>query len=254
MKNLVKRHSLIFCTITLIAVIAFSSAGCDEETKGGGLTITGNKSGTYDGYNYEFWKDNEAKGSMTLGDAGTFSCEWESIVQGRGNFLARSGKKFNSTKLHSQVGNIFVNYNAEKYAPLGNGVSYLCIYGWTRAGNGAPLVEYYIVDNWGQVNRPPGQWTGAVSKGTITIDDGIYDIYETTRTNMPSIEGNKTFQQYWSVRQTRRTSGQISVSEHFKKWESLGMKLGNLYEVALCVEGYNSSGSAEFSENTITIE
>jgi endo-1,4-beta-xylanase len=253
MRNTIKRQGLLFCTITFLAVIALSSAACEDENSGG-PTITSNATGKYDGYDYEFWTDGEAKGRMVLGEAGTFTCSWESTVAGRGNFLARSGKKFDSSKLHSQVGKISVAYKAEKYAPTGNGVSYLCIYGWTRAGNGAPLVEYYIVDNWGQYNRPPGSWTGAVSKGTITVDGGTYDIYQTQRTNMPSIEGTSTFQQYWSVCQTRRTGGTISVSEHFKKWESLGMKLGNLYEVALCIEGYNSSGSAEITENTLTIQ
>jgi len=223
-----------------------------KHASGDGKSITGNSTGNYDGYDYEFWTDGEAKGAMTLGEKGTFSCSWQSTVAGRGNFLARSGKKFNSTQLHSAVGDISVKY-AAKYAPIGNGVSYLCVYGWTRAGNGAPLVEYYIVDNWGAYNRPPGSWTGASSKGTITVNGGTYDIYQTTRVNMPSIEGTKTFQQYWSVNRTRRNSGVISVSEHFKRWENLGMKLGNLYEVALCVEGYNISGSAEITENTLSI-
>jgi len=216
-------------------------------------TITSNGLWKNDNYDYEFWTDSEAKGEMIPGEKGTFSCSWESTVNGKGNFLARSGKKFDSTKLHSGIGNISVNYNAAKYIPVGNGISYLCIYGWAREGKGAPLVEYYIVDNWGIYNRPPGSWTGAVSKGTITVDGETYDIYQTTRTNMPSIEGTKTFQQYWSVNRARRKSGTISVSEHFKAWEKIGMKLGNLYETALCVEGYNSSGSAEITENTILI-
>jgi endo-1,4-beta-xylanase len=247
------KQSLFSYAIAFMLIITFLIAAACDQSDGGGITVKSNKTGTHDGYDYEFWTDGEAKGSMTLGDAGTFKCNWSSTVSGKGNFLARSGKKFNSTKLHSEVGNISVKYNAENYAPVGNGISYLCVYGWTKSGNGAPLVEYYIVDNWGQTNRPPGSWTGAVSKAAFTIDDGTYDIYETKRTDMPSIEGTKTFQQYWSVRRTRRTSGTISVSEHFKKWESLNMKLGNLYETALCVEGYNSSGSAEITENTLTI-
>jgi len=228
----------------------------EEEWVFDGPIIKGNKSGTHDGYNYEFWTDNDAKGIMTLGAKGTFSCDWESTVAGKGNFLARSGKKFSPEKLHSAVGTISVDYNAKTYSPVGSGVSYLCIYGWTRANtsSGAPLVEYYIVDNWGTYNRPPGSWTGAAVKGTIEVDGGTYDIYETTRTNMPSIEGNKTFQQYWSVNRERRTSGIISVSEHFKAWENIGMKLGNLYEVTLCVEGYNIKGSAEITKNTLSIQ
>jgi len=243
------KNKLFFLLILSIPVFW----GCKSNSGSDGNTVTSNSTGSVDGYDYEFWTDSEAKGKMTLGEKGTFICRWESTAPGRGNFLARSGKKFNSTQLHSKVGDISVTYNAAVYSPVGNGISYLCVYGWTRAGNGAPLVEYYIVDNWGTYNRPPGSWTGAAVIDTITIDGETYDIYQTTRTNMPSIEGTKTFQQYWSVNKNRRNSGTISVSEHFKTWENNGMKLGNLYEVALCVEGYNSSGTAEITENTLSI-
>jgi endo-1,4-beta-xylanase len=253
MKNTVKNQNQLFFTIVSMLLIAFSSASCEEGN--GGLTIRSNTTGTYDGYDYEFWTDDEAKGEMTLGEKGTFTCSWESTVAGRGNFLARSGKKFNSNKLHSQVGNISVTYNAAKYSPVGNGVSYLCVYGWTKAGNEAPLVEYYIVDNWGTYNRPlDGQsWVKPQNFGSFSIDGQTYDVYTSDRINMPSIEGTRTFKQYWSVNRTRRNSGTISVSEHFKKWEELGMKLGYLYEVSLCVEGYNIKGSAEITENTLSI-
>jgi len=222
---------------------------------GSGGTYTDNHRDTYDGYDYELWMDYDAIGSMTVGKKGTFACSWESITEGRGNFLARSGKKFDSLKkLHSDIGEISVKYNAAKYSPIGNGVSYLCIYGWTRPGNGAPLVEYYIVDNWGLFNRPVPDWEKTKQKkGEFTIDGDVYEIFVTTKTGAPSIVGNTDFLQYWSSRKNRRTSGTISVSEHFKKWEELGMKLGNLYEVSLCLEGYNLDGSTEIIENIISI-
>ncbi len=199
-------------------------------------TITNNQTGTHDGYDYELWKDSGTT-SMTLNSGGTFSCQWSNI----NNALFRKGKKFNETQTHQQLGNISVNYGAT-YSPNGN--SYLCIYGWTTS----PLVEYYIVDSWGSW-RPPG----ASSKATITVDGGTYDIYETTRVNQPSIKGTQTFQQYWSVRTSKRTSGTISVSQHFNSWESRGMPLGKMYEVALTVEGYQSSGSADVYSHTLSI-
>jgi len=238
--------------LLLSAILILFSCKPDSEEEDNTITITENDKGTYDDYDYELWMDDKAQGSMTIREKGTFSCSWESIVTGSGNFLARSGKKFDASKSHSDVGDISIKYNA-KYEPKGNGISYLCVYGWTKAGNGAPLVEYYIVDNWGTNNRPPGSWTGAPSKGTITVDGETYDIYETAKTNQPSVEGTKNFQQYWSVNKARRSSGTISVSEHFKGWENIGMKLGNLYETTLCVEGYNSSGSAEITENSLSI-
>ncbi len=198
-------------------------------------TITSNQTGTQDGYDYELWKDS-GNTSMTLNSGGAFSATWSGI----NNALFRKGKKFNATQTHQQIGNISINY-AATFNPGGN--SYLTVYGWTKSS----LVEYYIVDNWGTY-RPTGTF-----KGTIAVDGGTYDIYQTTRVNQPSIEGTATFNQYWSVRQSKRSSGTISVSEHFKKWESLGMPMGKLYEVALTVEGYQSNGNADVTTNVLTI-
>lgn len=199
--------------------------------------ITNNETGTHDGYDYEFWKDDGGSGSMTLNNGGNFSAQWSNVH----NILFRKGKKFDETQTHQQIGNMSITYGAD-YQPSGN--SYLTVYGWAVD----PLVEFYIVDSWGDW-RPPG----STSKGTINVDGGTYDIYETTRVQQPSIKGTATFQQYWSVRTSKRTSGTISVSEHFKAWENLGMPMGKMYEVALTVEGYQSSGYADVYSNTLTI-
>ena len=184
-------------------------------------TICNNDIGNQGGFTYEYWKD-QGSGCMVLGSGGTFSVDWSNI----NNLLARKGLRPGSM-------NQTVTYAAD-YQPNGN--SYLCVYGWTTG----PLVEYYIVDNWGSW-RPPG----GSPKGTITTDGGTYDIYETTRTQQPSIEGTRTFQQYWSVRRTRRSSGTITCANHFAGWARAGMPMGNLYEVSFTVEGYQSSGTAD---------
>lgn len=200
-------------------------------------TITSNQTGTHGGYDYEFWKDSGGSGSMVLTDGGTFSAQWSNV----NNILFSKGQKYNETQTHQQLGHISLNYSAN-YNPNGN--SYLTVYGWTVD----PLVEYYIVDSWGTW-RPPG----ASSKGTINVNGGTYDIYETTRVNQPSIKGTATFQQYWSVRTSKRTSGTISVTDHFNAWEARQMPMGKMYEVALTVEGYQSSGSATITSHTLSV-
>ncbi len=114
-------------------------------------------------------------------------------------------------------------------------------------------VEYYIVESWGSW-RPPGN---AQALGVVNTDGGSYDIYKTTRVNQPSIHGTETFDQYWSVRQQKMgegyISGTISVSTHFQHWEQAGLRMGNMYEVALNIEGYQSSGEAVVYKNDLKI-
>ena len=226
-----KKNLLCVFLSFLICVVMLPISNVSAAT-----VLTENKTGSEDGYDYELWKDNGTT-SMTLTGGGTFDCSWSNI----NNALFRKGVKFDSTKTYQEIGNITVDFESD-YNPNGN--SYLCVYGWTRS----PLVEYYIVESWGSW-RPPG----ASSKGTVSIDGGVYDIYETTRENQPSIDGTATFQQYWSVRQDKRSSGTINVGAHFAAWEDMGMPMGKLYEAALTVEGYQSSGSAVVSKNTILV-
>lgn len=197
-------------------------------------TITSNATGTLDGLDYELWKDYGEPTSMTLNGGGTFRCSWGSNVN---NVLFKMGKKYNSKQTWHTIGDIIIGYACD-YEPFGN--SYLAVYGW----NTDPLIEYYIVDSWGTW-KPPGNIT---PKGAITVDGGVYDIYETKRYNPPSINGPAYFLQYYNVRREKRTSGTVHVSDHFRAWESMGMMTGNLYDVSLLVEGYQSSGMAEVTK------
>ena len=106
-------------------------------------------------------------------------------------------------------------------------------------------MEYYIIEDWR--NWIPSRSKNAEYKGSFKTNGSVYDIYEKTRINKPSIKGKTTFQQYFSIRRDLRNKGTINISQHFNKWETLGMTLGKIHEVSFVVEGYKNSGEFYFS-------
>lgn len=192
-------------------------------------------------YDYQYWKDS-GNGTMIItanANNGSFSCEWNNIH----SIMFRSGKKFNKfEKTHGQLGNILLHFDASFHS---EGCSYLCVYGWTVD----PLIEWYIVERFSHFS--PSE--DLISLGTFDVDGGTYENFHVTRINQPTILGIGTFDQYWSIRTSGRDNGTVDVSAHFRAWENMGLKLGNLTEIALSIECWKSNGSAVVNTNILSI-
>jgi len=242
-----KKTNFYKAELTLCLTLIFLVIGIQNSSSQTFCTQAGTDriAGVQDGYRYELWNQNaQGTACMTLDSGALFSGEWEGIQ----NYLARRGLGYNQTQEHQEIGTFFATYNCSYNPSAATGNSYLSVYGWTVN----PLKEYYIIENWR--NWIPSMDAGATLKDNITVNGSIYDIYENTRVNQPSIIGITTFQQYFSIRRNVRNSGTINISEHFNKWESLGMEMGKMYEVSFVVEGYQSSGNFEFTTLDVFVD
>jgi hypothetical protein len=228
---------------SLLSVIQVRADTCDTDTPltGGKQHCSSNASGKMSGaYTWTIWSSGGG-GCITTYDSS--GCAFKATWNNSGDFLARTGLGWNETKTFSQLGTISADY-AFKKTGSGGSWSFIGIYGWSNN----PLVEYYIVEDWfgSAVNI-----YGGTKKGTITVDGETYNILTHTQSNQPSIHGNATFPQFFSARQKPRQCGHISISEHFKKWDSLGLKLGKMYEARILVEASGGSGSIDFTKATL---
>lgn len=199
------------------------------------------------GYGFELWADGGGTGCMTVhGVDATFSAEWNDVE----DFLARVGLDFDQTQTHQEIGTIKADFAETKEDD--GGLTYIGIYGWTVN----PLREFYILDDWG-TEKPGGFSSDGTPRdevGTLNADGETYDVWKKTRENKPSIIGDATFDQYFSIRRTARQCGTISVSEHFAAWEAAGLPLGDFHEIKLLAESQFNSGHIEFTRATVTVE
>ncbi|KAF5341009.1 hypothetical protein D9611_006135 [Ephemerocybe angulata] len=215
--------------VSFKALFVVVSAALSALAAPGNLTTragTPSAEGTHDGFFYSWWTDNGAQATYTNGPKGQYSIQWGNggnLVGGKGWNPGNANRVISYTGTYSYVGN-----------------SYLAVYGWTRS----PLIEYYIVENFGTYNPS----SGATNKGSVTVDGAVYDILVSTRTNQPSIDGTQTFQQFWSVRREKRTGGTVDVGAHFRAWANAGLQLGtsHYYQIVAC-EGYFSTGSCSIT-------
>jgi endo-1,4-beta-xylanase len=214
-------------------VTAFIGAAALCATVVSAQTLTSNSTGTNNGFYYTFWKDS-GNASMTLQAGGRYTSQWSS---GTNNWVGGKGWNPGSS---SKV----VNYSGN-YGVTSSQNSYLALYGWTRS----PLIEYYVIESYGSYN--PASCSGGTDYGSFQSDGATYNVRRCQRVNQPSIDGNQTFYQYFSVRNPKKgfgnISGTITFANHVNFWASKGLNLGNHNYQVLATEGYQSTGSSDIT-------
>lgn len=236
----------MFCLIAAltvgIAMPTYAVDACKDEMghqgdkrtiqDGGIETVKSDNEGS--AFDYEVWLQ-DGKGSMTYWNNGTFSAEWN----GSNDFIVRVGRKYSDAMTYDKYEDFSADF---KFVKSGNAdYSYIGVYGRTEN----PAVEYYIVEDW---FAKPSEESLGTKVGEYELDGDTYELWRERRNTMPTIRGDMSFWQVVSVRRNARQCGRINVTAHFKKWETLGVKLGELDEMKMLVEaGGGSTGKIDFT-------
>jgi endo-1,4-beta-xylanase len=234
----------------------------------GAITFTANSGGNKplngSPYGYEIWTQGGTNNKLIWfgpDQGAAFRAEWNNP----NDFLGRVGFYWGNGGKYTEYKNMYADFSYKRSGcnTAGN-YSYIGIYGWARNPNAEKeedkLIEYYIVEDWfgNQWHEDSSPMTTSTTSGVLlgsfTMDDAVYNVVRNVRVQQPSIDGTKTFAQYFSIRQTPRQSGTISITEHFRQWDSMGLQLGNMYEAKFLVEAGGGTGWLEFSYLKLSME
>lgn len=224
-----KRHFLFFAALTLSVGL---SAETTQQTDhiGTGTTITTNGGGQIPGtnlYYYQWYEGGSASASMTYYPDGTFSSNFNNVSE----YQAETGLHYNNNGVDPTQYDFIIDYAFTKTGSVDYG--YVGSYGWMSD----PTINYYVIDDW--YDYRPGSWLGTY-KGSYTADDDTYDVYIDQITD-----------RLYSVRKTARQSGQISLSSHFKEWESIGVS-GKPVRVNFVIYAFKGTGTIDLTKLEIS--
>jgi len=222
---------------------------CNAAMPSGGQLRDGNGTGGMGNLGWEIWS-NTGQGQMTTFSVPAFVATWNNS----GGYLGRLGFEwggFQSTPVpHDERGTITAQFVSKKTGTAG-GYSYVGMYGWTTN----PCVEWYVVDD--SYNTMPINPGSTTKTGEVELDGGTYIMYTrpTTGTGGTRCDGTTNWMQYYSVRKTARACGVISLSEHFKAWQGLGMDMtGELLEAKILVEVGGGVGNVQLPIANVVVQ
>ena len=253
MKNLIKRIAAISVTASMLITGGITAPAYAEDIGSGhAVTVSGHadEQGMCGLMDYAYWNDNEGTIETNFKLGGAFDFTWNDVSAAMcmtGDLFVRSGKDKdlnNITMREEMHGNPVIDYRAkvetdENYT--------LGAYGWFDKER----IEFSIIDDWGSLN--PAEYSGD-RIATIEVDGGTYDIY---KKYMGTFDDPTPVTRISSIRREKRSTengyveGKISVYEHFKAWKKAGIKFSDVYELMLCAEGFDSSGTIHVIRNSV---
>jgi len=200
---------------------------------GDSVELTKSGDGSIGDFSYEFWFNDGSNPKATFYEDGSFKYSVRNVQDS----FCSLGLSFDSNKPHERIGHLYADFKNGSTGGSSAAYYYKGIHGWSRN----PLIEYYIVEYWDEDEK--GDWVDSQMKyDNIMIDDASYTVYKKDVESGRSIDGDSTtFTQIFSIRNTPRECGTVDITAHFKKWEELGINLGNLHDAKVIAKVHNKN-------------
>jgi len=205
--------------------------------------ISGKSVGTVEdvGFDYKLFTDSDKalynENYVSLYKDGSFYYYFEECYN---KCFFTYGLNFNEAKTHERIGHLYADYRYYVYSS-DEEYTYIGIHGWGRDSDNS-LIEYYIVDSWYNYKKED-IWSDKKNIGSITIDGAEYNVYQIKNVKKDE-NSDTTHTQIFSVRKNRKNDddcGTIDITEHFRQWEELGIKLGIIYDAKFIIESKSLS-------------
>lgn len=203
-------------------------------------------------YSYEVWNARNVGDVSFKGNenGGGFTFNWDQTH----DTMVSMGMQLRQNKSYEHYQGLRCDYAMEYEA---KGVSFYGVHGWFTDCEGEyPLAEYYIVDGWHEWRPTPQNGNAR----TVMINGRAYRIFRTLKTDAPSILGEQTYYQYWSVAENKQVpdvsaqKGAIDIFIHFQEWSKEEWDMsGNLRDASFFVSAFNSSGKVNVTKNNVSM-
>jgi len=209
-----------------------------------------NETGMYGLYDYAYWNDGRGSIETNFKLRGAFDFTFNDVSSAlcmTGNLFVKKIKDadLNDIEMREKpFGKPVIEYRAKVET---DGDYTLGAYGWFDKQRR----EFAVIDDWGDWN--PADNAGTL-EGSIEVDGAVYDVY---KNYIGSFDDPTPIYTIKSIRREKISTengyaeGKISLYEHFKEWEKLGIVTDEPYEIMFAAEAVNATGTIHVLKNDL---
>ncbi|OUM60015.1 family 11 glycoside hydrolase [Piromyces sp. E2] len=211
------KYTKIIYSLSSLALISAQDFCNTTKHQGEFLNLSGDKSGTWNGINFELSGSKNC--NVKFYSDGSFNTSFNNDEKCDFN----TGLTFDNPKTFNEIEQLYADFKVgEKSFEKGIYISYVGVHGTSSD----PNIEFYIIDHW--VADDKDFWNGP-KIAEHTVNDATYSIHGVKSWSSNSDD----YIAYFDVRNESHDCGTIDIHTHIEHWKKAGLKFGKLNDVKI---------------------